>query len=46
MINFFIDSKYNPYTGYLTELNSDLQVSDRPLLVSYSRGEIYKKAGN
>ena len=25
MINLFIDSKYNPYTGYLAELNSDLR---------------------
>ncbi|MBI5180379.1 MAG: LPS-assembly protein LptD [Nitrospirae bacterium] len=25
MINLFIDTKYNPYTGHLTELNSDLR---------------------
>lgn len=26
MINFFVDSKYNPYTGYITEVNSDLRL--------------------
>ena len=25
MINLFVDSKYNPYTGYITEVNSDLR---------------------
>ncbi len=25
MLNLFIDTKYNPYTGYITETNSDLR---------------------
>ncbi len=25
MVNLFVDTKYNPYTGYVTEVNSDLR---------------------